>query len=382
MRLRTAVVFVVVVAAISAHTDAYFANLSGDKVRLRGGPADFHAVLTQLSRGTPVRVIGAEGDWQQVEVPGGFSAFVSLGRPGRTYMDVSKPGEGVVAVDDLMIRGSASADFPPIGRLGTGDRVVVLATDNGWARVLSPSAARSWIHGKYVARSEDQAATGEAFAARHAEARQALLAEGAASRELLARQEREAQLRKSVDAAFAKFETELAKPWDKRDVNGVRGALQGAIKELPEHDGDRVRAQAMLKHLDDWDKNRRDLVKAQERLAAAKEEAARAERTYAQDLRDLSRELTEEANKPRVPKSPYRARGHVQRASPVEAFRSGPKWSVSVGGRPSFYLTSDRYDWSEYEGKLIGILQAGEPENRSGLDARVIKVSRIEILDG
>ena len=382
MRLRTAVVFVVLVAAISAQTDAYFATVSGDKVRLRGGPADFHAVLTQLSRCTPVRVIGAEGDWQQVEVPGGFSAFVSLGRPGRTYIDVSKPGEGVVAVDDLMIRGSASADFPPIGRLGTGDRVVVLATDNGWARVLSPSAARSWIHGKYVARSEDQAATGEAFAARHAEARQALLAEGAASRELLARQEREVQLRKSVDAAFVKFETELAKPWDKRDVNGVRGALQGAIKELPEHDGDRVRAQAMLKHLDDWDKNRRDLVKAQERLAAAKEEAARAERTYAQDLRVLNRKLIEEANKPRVPKSPYRARGHVQRASPVEAFRSGPKWSVSVGGRPSFYLTSDRYDWSEYEGKLIGILQAGEPENRSGLDARVIKVSRIEILDG
>ena len=36
----------------------------------------------------------------------------------------------------------------------------------------------------------------------------------------------------------------------------------------------------MLEHLGDWEKNRRDLVTARERLAAAKEEAAEAERTY------------------------------------------------------------------------------------------------------
>ena len=126
MRLRTTLVFVVVVAAVGAQTDPYLATVSGDKVRLRGGPADFHAVLAQMKKGTPVRVVGSEGDWNCVEVPGGFEVFVSLGRTGRPYLDVSSPGEGVVTVDDLMIRGSASADYPPIGRLGTGDRVVEL----------------------------------------------------------------------------------------------------------------------------------------------------------------------------------------------------------------------------------------------------------------
>ena len=80
--------------------------------------------------------------------------------------------------------------------------------------------------------------------------------------------------------------------------------------------------------------------------------------------------------------SRYMARGHVQRMFPVDALRSGPTWAVTAGDRPTFYLDGDRYNWAEYEGKLIGVLQAEPPETRLGLNVRVIKVSKIEILDG
>ena len=72
MRLRAVLMLVVCCGGAVAQGDTYLATVSGDKVRLRGGPADFHAVLEELSRGTPVRVVAAEGDWKRVEVPGGF----------------------------------------------------------------------------------------------------------------------------------------------------------------------------------------------------------------------------------------------------------------------------------------------------------------------
>lgn len=383
MRLRTAFVLVIVCSAVVAQSDPYLATVSGNKVRLRGGPADFHAVLDEMAKGTPVRVVGVEGDWKRVEVPGGFDVFVALGKKDRKYLDTSKAGEGIVLVDDLMIRGTASTDFPPIGRLNSGDRVVVLDTKNGWARLLSPSAARSWIHSKYVAKAEDQTATLAAFNSKHDANRQALLAAGAASRELLQREQHEREIREKVRAAFARYDAEQAKAWDERDVAGTRAALVAVRDGLPEGDGDRVRAAAMLKSLDDWEGAATALKDARKRFETAQREAEEANKNYGRSLRDLNKKMEADANKRTAPPpSRYRAQGHVQRVFPVDGLRRKPTWAVSSGNRPIFYLGGDRYDWSEYEGKLIGILRSEAPEKRFGLDARVLKVSRIEILDG
>ena len=383
MRLRAVLMLVVCCGGAVAQGDAYLATVSGDKVRLRGGPADFHAVLEELSRGTPVRVVAAEGDWKRVEVPGGFEVFVAVGKKGRPYIDTSKPGAGVVLVNDLMIRGTPTTDFPPVGRLSAGERVVVLETKEGWARLLSPASARSWIHGKFVARADDQAVALNAFNAQHEAKRQELLAAGAASREFLRREKEEGERRERVRDAIARFEEERAKAWDQRDVPGTRAALLKLRDGLPEDDGDRVRIVAMLKSLNDWEGAASDLRNARQRLDAAKKEAEEAEKTYARNLRDLKEEVESDARTAASPPaSRYSARGHVQRMFPVEGIRRSSIWAVTLGDRPSFYLEGDRYDWAEYEGKLIGVLEAGPPEKVSGLNVRVIKVSKIEILDG
>jgi uncharacterized protein YgiM (DUF1202 family) len=383
MRFRAVFLLVVACGAVVAQGDPYLATVSGDKVRLRGGPADFHAILDEMAKGTPVRVVGSEGDWKRVEVPGGFDVFVAAGKKGRPYLDTSKPEGGIVLVDDLMIRGTSSTDFPPLGRLGAGDRVVVLDVKDGWVRLLSPTAAHSWIHGKFIARADDQAATLAAFDAKHASNRQALLAAGSVSRELLKRQKEAREQRARIRAVVERYEAEGKKPWDQRDISGTRKALLELRDGLPEGAGDRVSIVAMLKSLDDWEGAAADLTNARKRLAAAKKEAEQAEKTYRRRIRDLKTEVeTQGKDAAASQQLRYRTQGHVRRMVPIDGLRSEPTWAVSTGGRPSFYLDGDRYNWAEYEGKLIGVLEAEDPETRLGLNVRVIKVSKIEILDG
>jgi hypothetical protein len=58
-----------------------------------------------------------------------------------------------------------------------------------------------------------------------------------------------------------------------------------------------------------------------------------------------------------------------------------PAYAIWKGGKRAFYLESDRYDYSEYQGKLVGILEADGPMERTGLGFRVYRVVRLEILE-
>lgn len=381
MRRRTAWMLVVL-CSVAAGQGSFMGTVQGDKVRVRGGPADFHVVLGYVKRGTPVRVVGSDGDWKKVEVPGGFPVFVSMGKKDRPYLQEGQPGEGLVLVNDLMIRGTASTDFPPIGRLRVGDRVVILGKTAGWARLASPSGSEAWIHGKYVARASDQRATQAAWTAQHEASRRALLETGENSKALLARRAEQEARRKTTEAAFERFQTELEKPWDQRDVEGVRSALAQVRDAHGENDVNRLRAVSMLSTVDEWERAGGELRRARARLAEAQRAAADADARFQKDMNAIKGELDRKAREAAAPKAPPPARGTVARVFPVEGLRRGPAWGIAIGRKHIYRLAGDRYDWADYEGKLIVVLQSDEAPKQSGVSEPILNVRRIEILDG
>ena len=382
MRIRTAWVLVVL-SGLAAAQGPSWGTVSGDKVRVRGGPADFHSVLGLVKQGTPVRVVGADGDWKKVEVPGGFPVYVSLGKKSRPYLEEkdSRKGEGLVVVNDLMIRGTASTDFPPIGRLGAGDRVVILSRQGAWARIASPPAAGSCIHGKYVATASDAAATEAAWTAQHETSRIALLNEGENSKALLARQEMQSKRDAAAKAAFARFKTELDKPWDARDILGMRSELVAVRDSYPQGNGQRMRAASMLTTVDEWDRAGSALRAAKKKLADAEAAAAAADKRVSADMRRIQTEL-EKQGQASNPKVDSPARGTVARVFPVKGLRKGPRWGIALGRRTIYRLSGDRYDWSDYEGKLIVVLKSTPAPEQIGVTEPILDVRRIEILDG
>ena len=384
MRLRTAMVLWILTTWVCAQgADATYGTVTGDRVRVRGGPADFHVILGQMMRDAPVKILSEEGDWVRVAIPGGLPVFVGSGSAARPYLREPAPGEAVVIVNDLMIRGTASKDFPAIGRLRAGDRVIVLDKQDGWVRLLSPEGASTWIHGRYVERATNQATAAQAWQKKHEISRRGLLESGALSRQYLQREALEVARKQQVKDAFDKYEAERIKAWEQRDIASVRKALTALRDDLPGEHPDRNRAEVMLTTLDEWERAGKAVADVRKRFEDAAREAKEAETRYATSLETLRKEVaTTTTEKPKADvKGPYVAKGYVQRRFPVSGVAPGPSWTLMQGQHVLFLLESDRYDFGEFEGKLLGILEAGKPETRSGLSERVLPVRRVEILD-
>src|SRR6185436_16115884 len=76
----------------------FFGQVTTSRVRVRGGPGDFHSEIVRLDQGSIVRVTGRKGDWLEVEVPGGLPLWVAAKSGEKEYMRRNAAGAGVVVV--------------------------------------------------------------------------------------------------------------------------------------------------------------------------------------------------------------------------------------------------------------------------------------------
>ena len=377
--MRAIVTALLLAGACLAQEAAYMGEVTSDRVRVRGGPGDYHAVIKLVDSGTPVRVLGVTGDWLAVEIPGGIPAYVSKGRDGRPFVREQQVGRTVVLVNDLQVRGDASTDYPPIGEVMAGQDLVVLDDQGGWLRILAPARIHAHIHKSLVRRAADQEQASKAFAVQHLAVQKALLESGAASTQLVEVEAAAASRKLRADEAFRMFEIERRKEPLERDVAGVREVLTAVVSEGPEDHPFVVRARGLLATVDDWDAMQVELGRARERLAQARREADQAEQRYADELQKVAREVTEDRRAPAKPE--YITSGWVRRNFPVGGIvASGSPYGVYQGGVRLFAIESDRYDLGEYSGLLVGVIEAKGPETRAGQARRVLDVSRLEIL--
>ena len=120
-----------------------------DKLAAKVYPIDqlSDAVVTELSPGTPLRIVGERDEWFQVEAPGGPPVWV--------YGDFVD-ADGRISGDRVRARPMPSSrpESLPIGYFENGDKVKVLSAHNRWKRVVAPEKLTAWVQSKDIIRYE------------------------------------------------------------------------------------------------------------------------------------------------------------------------------------------------------------------------------------
>lgn len=368
---------------VAAGQGAVYGTIKGDAVRLRGGPGEAHPVLGQFAENAILRSIGAKGRWLEVEVPGGFPVYVSTGTPERPYLRDVNQGQAVVTASDLLIRPYPSAEGGSLGRLQPGDRVIVIDEVDGFTRIYAPDKVEGYVYDEFFAPAADQQAARVQFEEQHRASRRALLASGSRSRIWLEQEEARERYEAMVSRAFDRFDEESRKAWEERDTGALRAALDQLIVELPAGHGSRGRAERMIGVVDEWDRQRSEVLDQRRQIEEQKRKAAVAEAEYQRRLEEIRRRHEEKgAEGGGDGGKPYVVTGRVNRSVPVgQQVLGTPAYSLWQGGKRVFYLESSRYDLSEYQDRLVGILEAEGPMERPGLGFRVYRIVRMEVLE-
>lgn len=121
-------------------------NSSG--LRLRKGPGTDHAIITEMSKGTPVAVLGWENGWYKVNCGG------QVGYASQDYLKVypstdSLTGYAMVNTDALNMRSKASTSGSILKVLEDGDCVALKGFENGWFKVDADGTV-GYVSGDYV----------------------------------------------------------------------------------------------------------------------------------------------------------------------------------------------------------------------------------------
>ena len=361
---------------------ATYGTVIGSKVRLRGGPGDAQPILGVLSEGAPLRVVETKDRWLEVEIPGGFPVYITTGKGQRKYYREVTPGEAVITAKDLLLRPSPSKDSDNVGRLQPGDRVLVIGEEGEFTMILAPDKVRAYIYDPNFQASPNQEEARAAFETQHRASRRALLASGARSKIYLEKEEARERYETMVASAFSRFDEESRKAWDQQDLTGVRSALQELQTTLPENHPSRERANRMMATITEWERTNRELAAARAGIKKAKEDAVVASTRYEETLTEIKTRTIARTKAVDAPKGRYLTTGRVGRSVPIGEHLVGrPAHALWHGGKRTFYLESDRYDLSEYEGKLVGLYEAEGPLERTGYGFRVYRVVRMEILE-
>ncbi len=368
--------------AAPVETFPYFARVVRNNVNVRGGPSDAYSPLVQLKTGSLVRVVGRDGDWSRIEVPGGLPMWIAVRSGEKEYVKEEAPGLGTVVARDLQIRGTPSTNEPPLGELNSGDKVEMIGREGDWAKILQTSRKAGFVAARMIKAAPDAAASAAEFAESDVKIA-ATWREG--SQDLvktIQRRDSEAARTKRAEIAFERYTAERKKPAAERDLKGVRDALAAVVAEAPEGD-DRygARAKTLLEDLNAVSALEESVAKARTAQAEAEKRAKESQITYEKDLDALRRRKEEEAAQRDRQGKKYVATGFVRLAPPLPgALETAPKYAIHRGSQREYYLISDKYQLADYNGKHVGILEADAPEERPGVPFRVLRVRKLEII--
>ena len=115
-------------------------EVTGDRVNLRAEPRADAEVVSQVSRGDALFTDKLVGNWIEVVPPESSDLWV--------YGELVK--DGVVAVSKLRVRAGRGINYPAVGRLEKGDKLVVRATVDGWLKIAPPDGCSLWVSSSYV----------------------------------------------------------------------------------------------------------------------------------------------------------------------------------------------------------------------------------------
>lgn len=119
-------------------------ELIGNDVLVRTGAGREHSAIGRLYKGMKVKVLKAEGEWCQIELPLQRFSWVK-----KDLLDTTGTGTAQVKTSGVYIRGGPGTDFSELGQVQAGFKVNVLRELEGWC-LVTPSEPTGWLSARYL----------------------------------------------------------------------------------------------------------------------------------------------------------------------------------------------------------------------------------------
>ena len=101
---------------------------SGSSVNVRYGAGTGYGVVTSVTPGTKVSILGTSGNWYQIEIPSkGLIGFIST-----TYVTL---GLNARTTGNVNLRTGAGTDYAKITTIPKGTNISILSVGNSWTQV-------------------------------------------------------------------------------------------------------------------------------------------------------------------------------------------------------------------------------------------------------
>ena len=124
------------VSHVDAATD--MRTVTASSLNFRSGPSTSHSIIGSLQKGQQVEYISESGSWAKVKYNGvtGYVHGDYLTKSTSTGISTSQgTTQYVNATSGLNVRSGAGTSYSKIGSLDYKEKVTVLSTSNGWAKI-------------------------------------------------------------------------------------------------------------------------------------------------------------------------------------------------------------------------------------------------------
>lgn len=349
----------ILAATAAADGETFAGEVTASTLNLRAGPGEAYQPVVTVNKGAKLIVLGQYANdptWSLVEVPAGYSAWVSSDL-------VRKSGSsGEVTASRVLVRPRPSVRYHQLsGRLEKGETVSILEekkteSEGVWYRIRVPRRFPLYAAARYLKK------IGPASLAETAEE-----ATGAPA---LTVQD------SAADVKFSKLEPEARKKLGAAktaaEVEGVRKSVATVDRSQLSPDNQDKRVKLLADVLD----KERTLAMAElkaretELSAALDQKLAEIDRKYKRRLAEI-REEFENEKKPH-----YVATGIVKWVPDIVG--RYPAYRLVEGDTMRYYLIANQFDLGRFVGKRVGVIGITDPESGTGYETVMVK--RIEIL--
>lgn len=113
-------------------------SVSGDKVNMRSGPGTSYAIIWELGKGYPLRVIDSRGEWLKVVDFENDEGWISSSLVGRVPHLIVKKNR-------INLRSGPGTRYRIVGKANYGVVFKTLESKGGWVKVEHENGVNGWI---------------------------------------------------------------------------------------------------------------------------------------------------------------------------------------------------------------------------------------------
>lgn len=359
-----------------------FGMITHRNTPLKSGSGIPDAQIGKLAVGQPVKVLGYDGEFAKVALPGGVDCYILEKRGPRKFVEIDASGRARVIVDRLTVRPHANSDWPAMGMLKANESIMVFErVDKEWLRIMIPDRLPVFVHKAYVRIAADQSDAAAQYARLDMAAREMRLKGGKLSSTSQVIIKQDDALQQRYDAAAAKMNTSLRSQPNLESLVSLRSEFESIQAAAPKDSNINRAAGEKVAYIQGKEDMARRFAAADSKIRGLDEARQRRESEYQNNLKRFRTKKEQAKMEDNSSTSRFLDLGIGNLHKIYLGVGNTPTWVLSKGAESRYYVSSARYDLSEYHDKKIGITKWRHDGQVPGSQYSRVEILRLEILD-